>query len=127
MRERPPYLPSRETLESYLCALIPPSITTLDEQVDFLEEEFVRAVEKALAEQMLRVGEWGHEATKARHAREIERARLEAKIEAIDEMEFICICEGEDDLCPVCAYKRKLHAARAALDAKGDAAPTEER
>lgn len=43
-------MPPREVLTGYLVALIPPSITTLDEQLDFLEEEFVRVVDRALAE-----------------------------------------------------------------------------
>ena len=108
MRERPPYLPSRETLESYLCALIPPSITTLDEEVHFLEEEFVRVAEKAMAEQMLRVGEWGHEATKARHARELEKAVAEARIE-----EIVLYADSGDD---VLDHLAALRAALAALD-----------
>ena len=117
MRERPPYLPSRETLESYLCALIPPSITTLDEEVHFLEEEFVRVAEKAMAEQMLRVGEWGHEATKARHAREIERARLEARIEEAKLIDLESDLRGHAAGILSAFVSRRLRTLRAALAA----------
>lgn len=72
---------------------------------------FREAVEKRDAEWM----EADRIAT-SRHARELERAKLEAKIELFDEF-VLCECgEPEDGFCGPCKQRAAFRAALAALD-----------
>lgn len=52
---------------------------------------------------------------RARHAREVEKARLEAKIEALAKFGE-CYCDGYDFTCDACLTQERARTALAALE-----------